>query len=116
MIDPQTQPDDPAPVGANHHPAPIVRARLALVAELSDAIVDEEEAITSIEVVGLSRHLSDLPALERTVLRWRFGVRGGSITRAEAATRLGLSLREVRAAEQRGIGLLRLAYAAQEAA
>lgn len=70
-----------------------------------------ESAVCSIEAQRLRRELERLPALERRVLRFRYGLEGSPPhSRREVARRLGVSLRHVRELERSALEQLRRGY------
>jgi RNA polymerase sigma factor (sigma-70 family) len=60
------------------------------------AVIDEdadshEQVVTSIEHARLRRSVRSLPALERHVIVWRYGLDGTEYSMREIASRLGMS-------------------------
>jgi RNA polymerase sigma factor (sigma-70 family) len=71
---------------------------------------DEYERVVSNVVAGELRDLlSGLSDRERSVLRWRFGLDGETLSLREIAGRLGVSAERVRQLENRALGKLRAA-------
>lgn len=77
-----------------------------------DGLSTEELAIANDEAGRLRRLLAGLPDRERATLVWHYGLNGvGTLSFAEIAGRLGVSKGTAFTLEQRGLGLLRRAYA-----
>lgn len=84
---------------------------------VQNATNEEEDGVTSLEVVRLRRAMSELPALEARVLKLRYGVNNAeSLSHRRIANRLGLSVGAVRDLERRALAGLRRQYVIDEAA
>jgi RNA polymerase sigma factor (sigma-70 family) len=77
---------------------------------------DEYERVVSHVTAGELRDLlSGLSERERSVLRWRFGLDGETLSLREIAARLGVSAERVRQLENRALGKLRAAATGEPA-
>jgi RNA polymerase sigma factor (sigma-70 family) len=77
---------------------------------------DEYERVVSHVAAGELRDLlSGLSERERSVLRWRFGLEGETLSLREIAGRLGVSGERVRQLENRALGKLRAAATGERA-
>jgi RNA polymerase sigma factor (sigma-70 family) len=77
---------------------------------------DEYERVVSHVAAGELRDLlSGLSERERSVLRWRFGLEGETLSLREIAERLGVSGERVRQLESRALGKLRAAATGEPA-
>jgi RNA polymerase sigma factor (sigma-70 family) len=68
-----------------------------------------ERVVANVAAAELRNLLSGLSERERSVLRWRFGLDGESLSLREIAARLGVSGERVRQLENRALGKLRSA-------
>jgi DNA-directed RNA polymerase sigma subunit (sigma70/sigma32) len=75
-----------------------------------------EEAVVSAEVEVVRHHVAGLPEPFRSVIEWRYGLRGSSIQVQEIASILNCSASQVRRIEEHALELLRSAYELPEAA
>jgi RNA polymerase sigma factor (sigma-70 family) len=80
----------------------------SLVDPLTELAAEPDVApVVSIHVLRVRRAIRRLPALERRVLSWRYGLDGLRLTLAEIAQQLGVSVSTVHRIERRALATLR---------
>ena len=95
----------------------VVLRRHEWLEDVVDLSVDvHDEAVALIEAARLRRRLSQLPAIEGAVVRWRYGIDAEQLSVRQVAARLGVSGSTALAIERRAIDALRDHYGLETAA